>query len=180
MSRVLADVRALYLATLGEPGLPGYPSGEDDFEESVAEVAQAESARCSLAYSSGVLVGFCYGFMLQPDHGWWRALEPATPMPDTFWSEAPGRTYTLQDMGVRSELRRRGIGQRLIAEILATVDAERVVVSIQPTNEPIRRLLLSTGWALLGRNGPLEGVVPEYWDLYWLELTGVSAGGETA
>ncbi|MGA5703687.1 GNAT family N-acetyltransferase [Peterkaempfera bronchialis] len=117
-----------------------------------------------LARYDGRIVGFAYGHRLPVDHLWWHGFP--VDIPEHLSAEWEGRTFTLVDLAVAEGFRRQGLGRRLVDGLLASRPEERVLLSTQPAAGAAHAFYQATGWLLVGRKGPIEGVVPPYWDIY--------------
>lgn len=144
------------------------------FVASATSVQEYETAfdgylRCpgfgiSLALSRGQVVGFAYGHRLPPNHRWWGGF--LIDIPKHLSTEWEGRTCTVVDLAVADSFRRGGIGRALVDSLLSTRHEERALLSVQPTASAAHAFYRATGWELIGRKGPIPGVVPPYWDIY--------------
>ncbi|MGI5206125.1 GNAT family N-acetyltransferase [Spirillospora sp. CA-108201] len=110
------------------------------------------------------LIGYAFGHRLPADHGWWNDF--TEPLPDALTAEWDGRTFALISLALLPPWRGLGIGRRLLNELLAGRDEERAILSMQPTAVATQDFYLHLGWRKVGRKGPLDGVVPPYWDIF--------------
>ncbi|NVI86039.1 GNAT family N-acetyltransferase [Actinomadura sp. BRA 177] len=117
-----------------------------------------------LAEHRGHLIGYAFGHRLPADHGWWNDF--TEPLPDDLTAEWDGRTFALISLALLPPWRGLGIGGRLVRELLAARNEERAILSVQPTAVATQAFYRHLGWHKVGRKGPLEGVVPPYWDIF--------------
>lgn len=165
-----SEIRGLYLTAFAAGRYPGTALGPAEFDLSINQVLSGRCVTVAVVRAPDGIAGFCYGYELPADHGWWTSLSPEEEMGTDFWKEWEGRTHTLQDLAIRADYRRVGLGKRLMASTLSMARAERAVVSIQPTNLPSIHMCVNAGWQQLGVNGPLHGVEPPFWNIYWKPL----------
>ncbi|HZG02546.1 MAG TPA: GNAT family N-acetyltransferase [Streptomyces sp.] len=118
----------------------------------------------ALALHSDRVVGFAYCHRLSADHRWWEGFPGGVP--EDLSAEWEGRTCTLVDLAVEESRRRTGVGRMLVDSLLSTRREERALLSAQPTAAAAHAFYRATGWELVGRKGPIPGVVPPYWDIY--------------
>jgi ribosomal protein S18 acetylase RimI-like enzyme len=110
------------------------------------------------------LLGFAYGHQLLADHGWWGDfLIPVLPDIKAEWT---GRTFALITLAVESHARGGGLGRILVDQLFASRTEERGLLSVQPNATDTQAFYVHTGWQLIGRKGPLDGVTPSCWDIY--------------
>jgi ribosomal protein S18 acetylase RimI-like enzyme len=110
------------------------------------------------------VVGFAYGHCLPVDHLWWHGFP--FDIPHHLSAEWEGRTFTLVDLAVGEGFRRQGLGSRLVSGLFSSRYEERALLSTQPAAKAAHAFYRATGWRLIGRKGPIKGVVPPYWDIY--------------
>ncbi|WP_446724991.1 GNAT family N-acetyltransferase [Nocardiopsis sp. N85] len=92
------------------------------------------------------------------------------PLPADFTEEWEGRTFAFTSLALLPTWRGRGIGKRLIDELLRTRTEERAVLSVQPSAVETQSIYRHLGWRLVGRNGPFPDVEPPCWEVYVLEV----------
>ncbi|MCP9949873.1 GNAT family N-acetyltransferase [Actinomadura madurae] len=119
-----------------------------------------------LAEHGGGLVGYAFGHRLPIDHGWWTDF--TEPLPEDLTAEWQGRTFALISLALLPRWRGRGLGERVVRHLLADRDEERAILSVQPTALATQGFYRHLGWREVGRKGPLQGVVPPYWDIFVL------------
>lgn len=117
-----------------------------------------------LAEHNGDPVGYAFGHRLPVDHGWWNDF--TKPLSDDLTREWEGRTFALISLALLPPWRGRGLGERVVRHLLGRRDEERAILSVQPTALATQGFYRHLGWRAVGRKGPLEGVVPPYWDIF--------------
>lgn len=146
---------------------PPFISTVADAEEQQAvfdDLLAADRFGICLARTGDELVGFAYGHRLPVDHRWWTRF--LIPVPEEVADEWEGRTFALVDLAVDERHRGRGVGRELVAALLGSRSEERAILSTQPDAEAAHAFYRSCGWQLIGRKGPIPGVVPPFWDIY--------------
>ncbi|MEW1640422.1 GNAT family N-acetyltransferase, partial [Streptomyces sp. NPDC093801] len=112
----------------------------------VAALATAES---------GEPVGMAYGYLIGPQTDWWDQL--TKPVPEDMRREDGRRTFGLMELAVRAAWRRQGIAMRLHETLLASVDAERVLLNVHPDNEAAVAAYRAWGYRKVGDALPWAG-----------------------
>jgi len=158
----------LYDAVFSFPLFVWSEGDSDSHRETLAEISADDTFEIVLAIDGRVMVGFAYGHRLPASHGWWNDF-PQELSPD-FTQEWEGRTFALIDLAVREDRRGGGIGGRLLSSLLDSRTEERAVLSVQPTAAVTKGIYEHLGWRMVGRKGPIENVLPSYWDIYVLDL----------
>lgn len=121
-----------------------------------------------LAMDGDTLAGFAYGLPLGRQTGWWDGLQP--PPEDGFTAETGARTFAVIDLGVLPEYRRRGLGRRLLTELLAARNEERATLATDPDRRSVQEMYERWGWRKAGRApGGAHTTSPEF-DLYVIGL----------
>jgi ribosomal protein S18 acetylase RimI-like enzyme len=122
-------------------------------EERLSEILPRHTQRRGFRFlaardEDGMLAGFVYGYLGGPGE-WWHDHVAAALGPEEVsrWL-APGH-FELVELGVRPDVRRRGLGGRLHDELLARVDAPTAVLSTEQDNEPALALYRNRGWELI-------------------------------
>ncbi|MEU6034700.1 GNAT family N-acetyltransferase [Actinomadura sp. NPDC047616] len=165
-------IRTLHDDVFLRPPFEYAPTAPQDHDATLREIREDPTFGIAVAGTGpDDLVGFAYGHRLPPDHRWWTRFPE--PLPDDIVAEWEGRTFALIDLAVAARWRRRGIGRRLVETLLTSRDEERAVLSVQPSASAAHALYEETGWRLVGRKGPIPGVIPPYWDIYLRPLGAV-------
>lgn len=91
------------------------------------------------------LIGFCYGFP-SDDGAWWeRQIRPHLIRSGTVeW--LAGGAFELTELHVHPEHQGRGLGRRLITEVLTRTDRPRALLSVRAEDDRARRLYVSVGF----------------------------------
>jgi ribosomal protein S18 acetylase RimI-like enzyme len=127
-----------------------FPATED---ERLAEILPRHSARRGFRFlaardGESKLAGFAYGYSGGPGE-WWhdRVAAALGPNRATRWL-TPGH-FEFVELGVRPDLRRRGLGRRLHDDLLAVVHAPTAVLSTERDNAPALALYHGCGWQVI-------------------------------
>jgi GNAT superfamily N-acetyltransferase len=119
------------------------------------------------ARTGGQLVGFAFGYTLQPDTHWWVGLVPA---PDKdFETETGDRTFVLSEIEVRRAWQGSGVGRRIHDELLGDRPEERATLATGP-DAAAQSVYLSWGWQSVGRVPGTDGDYYSAYDLFVLPL----------
>ncbi|WP_116025739.1 GNAT family N-acetyltransferase [Thermomonospora umbrina] len=116
----------------------------------------------------GVLVGFAYGLPLSARSTWWEGLEPAAG--EDFVAETGSRTFAVIDLAVLPAHRGRGLGRRLMAELLGGRSEERATLATNPNKRALQEMYERWGWRKAGRVPGGEGETQPVFDLYVIDL----------
>ncbi|MEV8637223.1 GNAT family N-acetyltransferase [Streptosporangium sp. NPDC051023] len=116
----------------------------------------------------GALVGFAYGLPLSPRSTWWDGLQP--PQLGDFTAETGQRTFAVIDLAVLPSHRGRGLGRRLMNELLGSRAEERATLATDPGNGEAQRMYERWGWSKVGRTPGVEGETADAFDLYVIAL----------
>ncbi|MCX5145823.1 GNAT family N-acetyltransferase [Streptomyces sp. NBC_00320] len=148
--------RLVYAEAFAEP-----PYAESDAEVSAAfrrfrAQTRKSTFRGALATTEdGRPVGMAYGYPLGPQTGWWDQL--LEPVPEDMRREDGRRTFGLMELAVRAAWRRQGVARRLHDTLLATVDAERVLLNVHPDSEAAVAAYRAWGYRKVGDAHPWPG-----------------------
>jgi ribosomal protein S18 acetylase RimI-like enzyme len=122
-------------------------------DERLAEILPRHAGRRGFRFlaardGEGRLAGFTYGYRGGPGE-WWHDHVATALGPDgaARWL-VPGH-FELVELGVRPDLRRRGLGRRLHDELLAPLDAPTAVLSTEQDNEHALALYRGCGWQVI-------------------------------
>jgi GNAT superfamily N-acetyltransferase len=119
------------------------------------------------AYARDQLVGFAFGYRLQPDTHWWDGLEPE-PAAD-FATEDGARTFVLSEIEVRRAWQDQGLGRRLHDELLRNRPEERATLATGP-DHAAQAVYERWGWQSVGRVPGVSGDYYSAYDLFVLPL----------
>ncbi|MGH3735755.1 MAG: GNAT family N-acetyltransferase [Micromonosporaceae bacterium] len=108
----------------------------------------------------GSLVGFAFGYTLQPDTHWWDGLEPEPQ--EGFSAENGKRTLVLSEIEVRRAWQDKGLGRTLHDELLKGRTEERATLATGP-DHAAQAVYERWGWQNVGR---VPGVSGEYYSAY--------------
>lgn len=132
----------------------GAVPGEDIREKSSAFRERATAALCGVNYSlvtayvDDALVGFAFGYSLQPERGWWDGLQPAPS--EGFTEETGSRTVVLSEIEVRRAWQGRGIGRLVHDAFLSHRSEERATLASNPKAADTHALYERWGWRKMG------------------------------
>jgi len=147
------DLTALYIAAY-----EGTPQGEDPFNSTgrflqrlAGYMRSPGFALATARAGGGELVGYAFGYVLQPGARWWEGLtsEPPAGLTD----ETGSRTFALNELHVRADHRGRGIASELHAKLLMSGTYERATILVRPDN-PAGDQYKHWGYQPLGRLKP--------------------------
>ncbi|MFD4658953.1 GNAT family N-acetyltransferase [Kitasatospora sp. NPDC058444] len=157
-ARALDEMAPLYRQVFAEPP---YLEGPDDlagFLEGYESFRTMPGFRLVLARSGAALVGFAFGVLLQSDSRWWHGLG----LTKDFTHEDGHRTFVIREIAVVPERRRRGLGRKLHAAVLAGADVERVTLAVRPEAQAAMKMYEALGYRGLGDKPPAEEGAPAY------------------
>lgn len=97
------------------------------------------------AFAGGDLVGICYGFP-SDSTAWWEQQIRRHLVAAGTEEWLAGGPFELTELHVRQEYQGRGLGRRLITEVLAYAEQPRAVLSVRDHPGPARRLYHSLGF----------------------------------
>lgn len=120
-----------------------------------------------VARAAGELVGFAFGYTLQPDTQWWIGLVPAPG--EDFEAETGARTFVLSEIEVRHAWQGSGVGRRLHDALLGDRREERATLATGP-NAAAQTVYLNWGWQSVGRVPGTDGDYYSAYDLFVLPL----------
>ena len=131
---------------------------EDRYRRQLASHMKASGWDLVAAYQGDELVGYAYGFPLQPDTGWWNGL--LTTLPDHEITETGHRTFALSELMVRVVWRGRGIGRALHDRLLSARREVRATLLVEPDNFDAKARYSQWGWTELARLRPSWEAAP--------------------
>ena len=122
----------LYGAVYAEPPYDDGPDEVAEFAAAWPRIAGEPGFRLVLARDEGALVGFTVGYVLRPDCGWWprEHLSDFAPGDVEEWigADGVGRSVGVDELGVRSGWRRRGLARALHDALVVGRRESRVVL----------------------------------------------------
>jgi GNAT superfamily N-acetyltransferase len=132
----------------------GAVPGEDTHQKSSAFRERATAALRGVNYSlvtayvGDELVGFAFGYSLQPERGWWDGLQP--PPPGGFTEETGSRTVVLAEIEVRRAWQGKGLGRAVHDAFLSQRSEERATLASNPQAADTHALYEHWGWQKMG------------------------------
>jgi GNAT superfamily N-acetyltransferase len=107
----------------------------------------AEGFTCVVAYDGDEPVGFAYGAPATPGREWWRNTEYR---PQNGYAS----TYSVSELMVRPEWRKRGVAELLHGELLKARTEDLAVLLVDVTHPKVQALYESWGYAKFGEQQP--------------------------
>ncbi|MFB4314367.1 GNAT family N-acetyltransferase [Actinomadura sp. 21ATH] len=156
----LAEIEAVYAAAF-----PHYDLG--DYRARMRRQIESPGFEAVTARDGRALAGVAYGLPLSARTGWWDDLEPAAP--PEFTAETGRRTFAVIDLAVRPAHRGKGLGRRLLQELLAGRAEERATLATGP-DERTQRMYRRWGWRHVGGTPGGAGETQPWYDLYVIDL----------
>jgi ribosomal protein S18 acetylase RimI-like enzyme len=157
-----AEIRTVYAAAFPHNSLEDHrwrtsrQAASPGFE---AVVAQA---------GDGEIIGFAYGLPLAADSSWWNGL---TPDPgEGFTTETGARTFAVIDLAVLPDHRGRGLGRRLMDELLRGRPEERATLATHPSETGNQAMYERWGWRRAGQVPGGEHTTSAVFGLYVIAL----------
>ena len=157
----------LYDEVFSQPPFAWEESEPEDHRKRLMRVMAEPTFGLTVALAEGALVGFAYGYTSAPDSPRWTGFTP--PLSAGLTAEWPGRTFALVDLAVRGAWRGKGIGRRLVDELLSSRHEERAVHKTEPEVIETGKFYVRTGWRRVGQRAIPDSSVP-LWDVYVREL----------
>lgn len=155
---LLDQLIAVYVEIYSQPDEAFH--GEKRYRVQITNHMQAPGWKLVTAEKEGDLVGYAYGFPLQPATRWWEGMQ--TPVPDGFTTEDGRRTFAISEIMVRAPWRRQGIARTLHDELLAGRPEERATLLAEPDNEPAQAAYAAWGWRKVAEIRPGWDNAPLY------------------
>jgi GNAT superfamily N-acetyltransferase len=158
----------------------GAVPGEDIHQKSRAFRERATAALRGVNYSlvtahaGNELVGFVFGYSLQPESGWWDGMSPEPP--ECFTKETGSRTVVLSEIEVRRIWQGRGIGRAVHDAFLSQRAEERATLASNPKAVDTHALYERWGWQKMGIVPDQPGAYYREYVLFVLALPLATAG----
>lgn len=152
----------------------GAVPGEDIDQKSSAFRERASTALRGVNYSlvsahaGDEMVGFAFGYSLQPESGWWDGLSPAPP--EGFLKETGSRTVVLSEIEVRRARQGKGLGRAVHDAFLSQRAEERATLASNPKAVDTHALYEHWGWQKMGIVPDQRGSYYREYVLFVLEL----------
>jgi GNAT superfamily N-acetyltransferase len=120
------------------------------------------------------LVGFAFGYSLQPEGGWWDGLSPEPP--EGFIEETGSRTVVLSEIEVRRAWQGGGIGRAVHDAFLSQRAEERATLASNPQARGTHAQYDRWGWHKMGTVPGGPGAYYQEYVLFLLPLPFATAG----
>lgn len=148
-----SNLAALFVDVFDTPERHGDPFFKaDKYLQRLDAYASRAGYELVAAQLDGELVGYMSGFTLAPDTAWWNGLEPALSAENA--REDGTRTFAINELAVRKDLRQLGIGRRLIENLLGHRRESRATFCTEPHNALLQGLADRRGWICVGEQRP--------------------------
>jgi GNAT superfamily N-acetyltransferase len=148
--------RLVYTEAFAEPP---YNEGPDDVAAAFRRfrsLTRKATFRAALARAEdGEPIGMAYGYLLGPDTGWWDQL--TEPVPADMRREDGHRTFGLMELAVRGPWRRKGVARRLHDSLCNGMEAERVLLNVDPASKAASTVYRVWGYRKIGESRPWRG-----------------------
>jgi ribosomal protein S18 acetylase RimI-like enzyme len=142
-SPMLKSVIALYNAVWGKSG-----AGATSADAQIRRHAGYPGFKAVVALTpEGQAVGFAYGYTNTPGQ-WWHERVAENLGAERTARELTG-SFCVTELAVMSSHRRRGLGRRLLAQLLADLPHRAATLSTQRDNLAARALYEAAGWDYL-------------------------------
>ena len=143
------------------------PPSREDFLRRFAEHVQQPEFDMMIA-NNPRLVGCAYGFRIDRDGSWWDRFAGVPPELVELSEVAGARhLFVLAELMVRPDHRKRGVGGRLVDQLLNRVSAPVAVALVDPSHSRTQDAFRSWGWAKTGDLTPRGDAKPqEAWALH--------------
>ncbi|MGH3328819.1 MAG: GNAT family N-acetyltransferase [Streptomycetales bacterium] len=150
------EIVDLYAEVYAEPPYHEGPGEVIGFRESFLNQSRSRGFALVSAEVDARMVGFVFGFTLQPDTSWWSGL--LGTLPDrAFTTESGDRTVAIIELVMRAPWRRQGVGGRMFDAFLAKRREDRATLLCRPEAFAAQAFYARRGWWRVGRVRPFEG-----------------------
>lgn len=144
-----------------EPLFENHPFfSESAFRQRYAMALEQPSFELLTARLEGKEIGYMYGYALQPEVGWWDAVEWSEEVhamrSEGYTLEDGSRTVVIPEILVTLPHRRLGIARSMHEEFLSGRRERRAGLRVLPNNLPARTAYLRWGWNTIGMVRPVS------------------------
>ncbi|OLB80267.1 MAG: hypothetical protein AUI14_07305 [Actinobacteria bacterium 13_2_20CM_2_71_6] len=147
----IAELREVYAAVFSLPPYNEGPEMPDKFVGWVNEESKHPGFDLVAAYDNGRLVGFAYGYTM-PSGEWWHHAD--RPAPEAVKASAK---FAVMEWAVLPDQRGKGVGRRLMDELLAGRQEPYAALTVNPQAEA-RTVYERWGWQYVASTRP--GTMP--------------------
>ncbi len=156
VTAIVSHLRDLYAQVYAEPPYYEGPDDVADFVTRFAEQRREVGFRLTSGWSDGQLVGYLYGFTLDPRRDWWKTLL-LHACPGESIEQLRKPTAFISELLVRADVRRRGIGRTLHRRFLASRTEQQALLLAHPDAHAARTAYSRWGWHKVGYGEPFPG-----------------------
>ena len=144
------------LVALQQLGIAGTPEADDPFESPERFRDRLTRYMISPGFAlvtarADDLVGYAFGYLLQPDARWWAGL--LDPVPPDVLTETGSRTFAVNEIHVRPSWRGQGIATGVHSRLVHSGDWERATLLVRQDNDA-RHQYTHWGYTQLSRLKP--------------------------
>jgi ribosomal protein S18 acetylase RimI-like enzyme len=143
----VAELRGVYLAVFSLPPYDEGPEIGDKFVGWISDESKLAGFSLVAAYDEDRLVGFAYGYT-QPPGEWWRNTDQ--PAPEQVKA---AEKFAVMEWAVLPDQRGKGIGRRLLDELLADRREPYATLTVNPAAEA-RTIYEQWGWQYVASTRP--------------------------
>lgn len=152
-AQAVDELRLIYAEVFAEPP---HNETEDDvvaaFRRFTVQTARPAFRAVLARTGDGEPVGMAYGWSLPADTPWWD--EFTEPVSEDMRREDGRRTFGLMELAVRRAWRGRGLARRLHASLFDGLEAERVMLNVNPENAAAAAAYTAWGYRVIGQARP--------------------------